>query len=366
MTTRTTVSHVETTVLHVPRQTPVRSAIGRYDGIGVVAVQVSTGDGLVGLGWANVIGTGAESIKVFLDSEYVPIVKGRDAFEVRALWTEMYRHALSRGRKGVAMYALSALDIALWDIVTQAAGLPIHRYLGSVRDSVAVYGDGCWMSLSLEELEAEARRYRDLGLAGVKVKVGGRERIKEDLARIDAVRAMLGDDSLILVDANQGYDPLTAEHVARRLAERDVYWFEEPLLADSVSDYARLARRSPVAIACGENEYSRYGFRDLIEQKAVHILQPDVHRVGGITEFMRIVALADAFNLPLAPHTSFELHSQLLAASSTALMVEYYDWFPDGFFTQEFDVRGGEVTMSQAPGIGARFHPDVLTEYAVP
>lgn len=367
--TSTTIGHVETFVLHVPHPTPVASAIGRHEGIGVVAVRLYTSDGPVGVGWTNVIGgKGEKAIRAFVEQEFVPIVKGRDAFEVRALWTEMYMQAMTRGRKGVAMYALSAVDIALWDVVTQAAGLPVHRYLGAVRDGIAVYGDGCWPSLSMEELEQEAAGYKELGLAGVKVKIGldvSRSGIREDLRRIDAVRSLIGDDLLLLVDANQAYDPSTAEYVGRHLAERDTYWFEEPCIADSLGDYVRLAARSAVPIAGGENEYSRYGFRDLIERHGVDILQPDVHRVGGITEFMRIVSLADAFNLPVAPHTSYELHGQLLAAATTGLMVEYYPWFPDGFFTETFDVRGGTLAVSETPGLGVRFTEDAVTEFTV-
>lgn len=354
--------NIETAMLHVPRK-PVTSAIGTHRGITLVVARVRAEDGQEGVGWSNVLGSGARAIKAFLDDEFVPIAMGRYAHEVRAIWTEMFRHSLTRGRKGVPLYAMSALDIALWDLRALEANLPIHQLLGAVRTSVPVYGNGCWTSLTLEELQAEARQYTDMGLAGVKVKIGGQPRV--DLDRIDAVREIVGEDREIMVDANQRYDVNAAYRMSRHLGDRDIFWFEEPLVADSVMGYADLARRSPVPIASGENEYSRFGFRDLIEAKAVHVLQPDVHRVGGITEFMRICALAEAYEMPVAPHTSFELHAQLVSACSTALMLEYYDWFPDGFFTEEFDVRGGALEVSTTPGIGARFCPEVFEQYAV-
>jgi D-arabinonate dehydratase len=355
--------NIETSTLHIPRE-PVTSAIGTHRGITAVVVKVRNEDGQEGIGWTNVLGSGERSIKAFLDDEFVPIAQGRFAHDVRAIWAEMFRHSLTRGRKGVPLYAMSAMDIALWDLHAIEANLPIHQLLGAVRTSVPVYGDGCWPSLTLEELEGEAQRYTDMELAGIKVKIGVAS-MKVDLARIDAVREIIGDDREIMIDANQRYDVTSAYRMARHLGERDIFWFEEPLVADSVMNYADLVRRSPVPIASGENEYSRFGFRDLIEAKAVQVLQPDVHRVGGITEFMRICALAEAFEMPVAPHTSFELQGQLVAACSTALMLEYFDWFPDGFFTEKFDVRGGLLEVCTNPGIGARISPESFERYAV-
>lgn len=351
------------TCLRVPRDVPVRSSYATYDAIHVVAVQLETENGIVGQGWTNLIGTGSEAVRSFLDTEYLPIVDGADALHVRELWDRMFLHSISRGRKGVAMYALSAVDIALWDIVAQRAELPLHHVLGAVRERVPVYGNGCWLSLSTDELRQEAERYVELGCVGVKVKIGTDH--DEDLRRLAAVRDVIGPDRHLMVDANQRYDPMTAVKVARGLAEADVYWFEEPLTADSIHDYERIASQVDVPIAAGENEYSRFGFRELIEHRAVSILQPDVHRVGGITEFMRIAALAEAWNLPVAPHTSYELHTQLLGSVSTGLVAEYYDWFPEGFFQEPFPVVDGHVAIPDRPGIGARFAPDVFERFSL-
>lgn len=368
MNTRdTVVESIDVSILQIPSRIQIATAIGKYDGIRLVVVRAHTKSGPVGMGWTNILGTGnaAEAVRAFIEGMYVPVVVGRDAHDVRALWNDLYRRSASIGRKGVAMYALAAIDIALWDVVTQTAGRALHRYFGAVHDSAVVYGAGYWMSESIDELQHDAQAHVDMGLAGVKLKIGGPIRMQEDLARVDAVRDVVGESAQVLVDANQAYDPLSAERMARELADRGVAWFEEPLVADSVSDYARLAARSPIPIACGENEYSRFGFRDLIEQRAVHILQPDVHRVGGITEFMRIVALSDTFNLPLSPHTSMELQSQLVVTANNASMMEYYDWFEPGFFTEEFDVSGGRIVPSQRPGVGARIADEALHEFSV-
>lgn len=355
---------VETFVLRVPRSRPVRSSYAQYDALEVAVVRLRTADGLEGLGYAKVIGTGSKAIQSFIDTEYAPHIMGRDPVEAKALWGEMFQHSQSRGRKGVTMYALSAVDIALWDLLAQRAGMPLHQMLGAVRDRVPVYGNGCWLSLSLDELLAEAQRYVDMGCFGVKVKIGAPD-IRTDVERVGAVRALVGDDMQLMVDANQRYDVLTALRVARALEPYDLTWFEEPVSADSIGLQARVARSSPVPIAAGENEYTRHGFRDLIQAEAVHILQPDVHRVGGVTEFVRIAALGDAFGLPVIPHTSFELHCSLVATLPNGLGCEYYDWFPEGFFAEPFSIIDGHVQVPTRAGTGTAFADGVIEEYQV-
>lgn len=350
-------------LMRVPRKETIRSSYAMYEAIEVVAVQLRTSDGLIGQGWTNVIGTGCAAIGSFIETDLLPLAVGTDPVMVRSTWDTMYRHSMSRGRKGIAMYALSAVDIALWDLLAQQAGMPLHWVLGASRTSVPVYGDGCWLSMTVAELQAETERYMSSGMWGVKLKIGGDP--DSDLARVAAVRQVLRPGAKLMVDANQRYDRLQAIEMARRLEDLDVFWFEEPILADLAADYAAIAARTRIAIAAGENEYTRYGFRSLIVGGGVGVLQPDVHRVGGITEFLHIVSLAEAFGLPVAPHTSFELHSQLVAATTCGLVCEYYDWFPPDFFDHQFDIRNGEVSVPVSPGLAARFSPDVFARYGM-
>lgn len=356
------VTEVRTHVLDVPRDRPVSSSYATYSSLGVVAVQLRTDEGIVGTGWTNVIGGGTEAIAHFLVGELVPLVQGTDPAQVRESWRRMFSHSLSRGRKGIAMYALSALDIALWDARARAAELPLHHLLGAFGESVPVYGDGCWLSYSLEEVRESAIDYRERRFWGVKVKVGSD--LDAAVTRLAAVRDVLGPRGRVMADANQCFDLVTARRFARAVAELDLTWLEEPLIADSVHDYGRLSGTVPVPIAAGENEYSRYGFRELIEHSAADILQPDVHRVGGVTEFMRVAALAEAWNIPVAPHTSWELHAPLLACVATGLAVEYFDWFPPGFFESVPEISEGTVRLSTSPGHGVSFAPGVFDRYA--
>ena len=361
--TSSAIASAEAGLLRVPRSRPVRSSYASYDALEVVTVRIRTVDGLEGLGYTNIIGTGGAAIRSFAQTEYLPRLVDRDSQDIKALWEELSFHAMSRGRKGVAMYALSAVDIALWDLLAQRAEMPLHHLLGSARDRVPVYGDGCWLSLSLDELVAEAERYAELGCMGVKVKIGGRP--QDDVARVRAVRDAVGPDMAVMVDANSRYDPLTAIRVARLLEPFDLTWFEEPVLADSPSDYARVAKAVNIPIAGGENEYARYGFRELLERGAVDILQPDVHRVGGVTEFLRIASMAEAWSIPVYPHTSYELHAQLVAAIPGARWCEYYDWFPGDFFVEDFSIVDGHVRVPSRPGIASAFADGVHTRFAV-
>lgn len=358
------IAHAEVHHLAVPQPHPIRSAFGAsLDILGVVVVRVTDTEGRVGEGWTTVIGGGGDSVASFLRTELVPLVVGADPAQVRGLWQRMFMHALSRGRKGVAIYAISAVDIAVWDLRAKAADQPIHALLGSVVVDVPVYGDGCWVSLSHDELRAAADAYVARDFWGVKLKVGAD--LDDAVRRVEIVRDVVGPSGRVMVDANQRYDLLTTRRFASAIADLDVTWLEEPILADSIHDYGRLRGTVGVPIAAGENEYSRYGFRELLEHEAVDILQPDAHRMGGITEFMRVLALADTWNIPVAPHTSWELHSQLVCCGTTALVVEYYEWLPDDFFAVQPQIADGRVAVSQTPGTGAAIDPVSLERYRV-
>lgn len=360
-------SRVESVTVHpllVPQPRPVANALGPLSGAGVVVVELRDTDGVVGQGWSHVIGGGPGAVAAFVREDLAPLVQGSDPDAVRATWQRMYRHTVSRGRKGVALYALSAVDLALWDLRCRAAGLPLGRALGTVRSAVPVYGDGCWVDFTTAELAEAAEDYRERGFWGVKVKVG------PDLAtaeqRVATVRETLGPAGRVMVDANQCLDLGSATRLARRLEDYDVTWLEEPLPADTPRDLAALRARTGVPLAAGENEYTRYGFRELLELGAVDVLQPDVHRAGGVTEFLRVAALAEAWNLPVAPHTSWEVHSQLLACVETGLAVEHWTWFPEDFFDERPDIVDGTALLSERPGLGSHVAGDALRRYTVP
>jgi L-alanine-DL-glutamate epimerase-like enolase superfamily enzyme len=211
-----------------------------------------------------------------------------------------------------------------------------------------VYGSGGWHSLNDIELVAECERFAAMGITAYKYKIGS----EADLRRTETLRKAMGEDFTLLADGNQGFTVRSAIETSKMLAHHGVAWFEEPVLADSVSDLAQVARESAVPIAAGENAYFRWGFRDLCEQRAAEFLQPDVARCGGITEFRRVAALAESYGLALSSHLWHELSISLVGASPAGWMAEYTDLLPSETWTREFPVVDGAIEVPDVAGHG--------------
>jgi L-alanine-DL-glutamate epimerase-like enolase superfamily enzyme len=246
-------------------------------------------------------------------------------------------------------------------IVAKVAALPLHTLLGGFRRTVPVYGSGGWHTLTDAALIAEASGFVAQRITAYKYKTG----TSRDRARTQLLRQELGDDITLFADANQRFNVSTAIEHSKMLAEYGVAWLEEPVLADSIDDLAEVARGSAVPIAAGENAYFRWEFRELLERRAASYLQPDVGRVGGVSEFRRVAALADAFNVSLSSHLWHELSISLVGASPMGYMCEYAPLIPSGTFTRDFVVKAGAIDIPDAPGHGVEFTADALVRYAV-
>lgn len=260
-------------------------------------VKITTDDGLVG--WGE--GAAAPIINNIL----APLLIGQDPMQRAGLWERMF-HALYNANNfvGLAGSALSALDIALWDLVGKATGLPIHALLGGkVRDQVAVYATGLYYTEGEfpNRLLDEARSYVEQGFTGMKTKVGGLS-IEEDVRRVTALREAIGPDIRLMVDANEGYNATTAIRIGLKLAELDLIWFEEPVNAQDIDAYLQVKAALPMAIAGGENLRTRFEFKDYFSRRAYDIVQPDIMHCGGITEMARICAMASAHGIQVNPH----------------------------------------------------------------
>jgi L-alanine-DL-glutamate epimerase-like enolase superfamily enzyme len=360
--TGTTIQEVETIALRFPLPTPISSALAAYTHVDATAVRLRTDDGLTGFGiTAGLGGAASAAIKPYIDTELAPLAIGEDGLAPEALWHRMWSPNKPRMRGGLGVWALSAVDIASWDLVGKAAGLPVHTLLGGFRDDVPVYGSGGWHSLSDAELIAECQAYAANGITAYKYKIGtGRDRDRTALLRRE-----MGDGFTLLADANQRFTVTEALETARMLAEHGVAWFEEPVLADSSDDLAEVAAASPVPVAAGENVYFRWGFREICDRRAAAYLQPDVGRCGGITEFSKIAHLADAFNLALSSHLWHELSISLVGAAPSGFMVEYAELIPPDALTQPFVVSDGKIRVPDVPGHGVELTPEAQARFAV-
>ena len=358
----TTIRAVEATALRFPLTKPIASALGAYTHVDATAVKIHAENGLTGFGISAGLGGAASSAMVpYIEAELAPLAVGQDALAPEALWHRLWSPNKPRMRAGLGVWALSAIDIASWDLVGKAAGLPLHRLLGGFRNEVPVYGSGGWHTLSDDELIAECQAFVSQGITAYKYKIG----TARDEERTALLRRELGEGFTLLADANQRFTVSQALETARMLADYDVAWIEEPVLADSTDDLAEVAASSPVPVAAGENVYFRWGFREICDRRAAAYLQPDVGRCGGITEFMKIAHLADAYNLTLSSHLWHELSISLVGAVSSGFMVEYAELIPTDALTRPFPVIDGRIAVPDVPGHGVEVTPEALKRFAI-
>jgi L-rhamnonate dehydratase len=326
--------------------------------IEAVFVQIETDEGVVGLG-----GPIQPSVASIIDSELRWLLQDADPIATERLWDLMYRHAI-HGRKGVTMQAISVVDCALWDLRGKAAGLPVHRLLGGpVRETFPAYASALGFSLEPERVAQRARFIVEQGYTATKwfVRHGptdGRAGMERNLELVRILRNTLGPDVDIMLDAWSSWDVPYTLQMAERLAEYDVRWIEEPVLADKIDACAEIRRRSNVPIATGEHEYTRWGLKQLMDARAADVLQPDIYWAGGISEMVKIAALASAYDLVLIPHGhSTPATAQFIAAQSPTLcpILEYlikWNEIHQFFFLNPLKPIDGMITVPTRPGMG--------------
>ena len=328
-------------------------------------LRITDSDGQVGTGYSYTIGSGGPAIISLLRDTLLPRVIGREAEEIGGIWRDLLftTHATSVG--AITSLALATIDTALWDLRCRRAGLPLWRLAGGVKASVPLYTtEGGWLQLPTEALVEDAVAMKAAGFTGAKMKIG-KPTIAEDEKRLSAVRQEVGDEFRIMVDANQSFDLAEALRRADMLADLGIHWFEEPMPADDVGAHRRLAEQSRVPIAVGESMYSLSQFKDYVEQGACHIVQAAVARVGGITPWLKIAHLAEAFNVPVCPHFLMELHVSLVCAVPNAPTLEYIPQLDDVTLSPMQVVDGAAVPSDQ-PGIGIDWDWDAIERLAVP
>jgi L-alanine-DL-glutamate epimerase-like enolase superfamily enzyme len=350
------IAHLSVKLIRVPLRAPISDAkvlTGRQRPLTEVAVlvaEISTADGQHGLGLSYSKRAGGPGLFAHA-TEIAPDLLGEDPSDIGRLWEKLVWAGASVGRSGIATQAIAAFDVALWDLKAKRSGLSLAKLLGAHRDSVRCYNtSGGFLSSPLEAVLANATAARERGVGGIKLKVGQPD-LAEDLKRVAAVRAHLGDDVPLMVDANQQWDRATAMRAGRLLEEFNLVWIEEPLDAYDAHGHAQLATALDTPIATGEMLASAAEHVRLIEAGAADILQPDAPRVGGITQFLKVAALADHAGLGLAPHFAMELHVHLAAAYPRPTWVEHFEWL-EPLFNERLTLRDGHMVVPTRPGLG--------------
>jgi L-alanine-DL-glutamate epimerase-like enolase superfamily enzyme len=367
------ITEVKPFLLHVPvTGTHIADSMHCVTHWGVCGVVLHTDVGLHGYGYT---GTHAhrECDQLIVDciaKVYSPLLCGESIHDVQRLWQKLYRFPPAQwvGRAGITQLALAAVDIAIWDLKAKACGLPLWRLLGGAKpDGILAYNtDGGWLSFTKQQLVDNCRRIlEEEGFRGLKMKVGS-PNTRHDVERVEAVRRAIGHEIRLMVDANGCYDLATAIELGRHLEDLEVTWFEEPLWYDDVEGHRRLAESIRVPIALGEQLYSLDSFNAFLNAKAVHYLQPDATRLGGITECWRVADLARAHRLPVAPHAGdmSQVHLQLALAHPDIVTLEYIPWTLD-CFVEPVVVADGRFLPPQLPGAGTELRSDAVERFGV-
>ncbi|MEM6650313.1 MAG: enolase C-terminal domain-like protein [Pseudomonadota bacterium] len=348
----------------------------RGDNVLYVIVRIETSDGTYGYGC---IGLGSESLAQLVEGILAPLIVGQNPFDVELLWEKMYRATVNIGRKGAAIIAISGIDIALWDIIGKLTKQPVYNLLGGkTRSAIRAYCSAGYPMEDPEEMAALAKSQLEAGsYTAFKMRFGygpkdGREGMRKNKDLVRALRNSLGPNVDIMADAYMGWDETYAISMIQQLDEFELAWIEEPVLPHDLDGYARIRARVNTPISGGEHEYTRWGFRELIEKEAVDYVQPDVNRVGGITEAKKIWALAQAYNKKVVPHAHNFHNQHLIMSHMNSPLSEH---FPDGFrdadtffselFTGEAELKDGHLYLSDKPGLGIELNEAVLKEYRI-
>ncbi|MFF5010306.1 mandelate racemase/muconate lactonizing enzyme family protein [Streptomyces phaeochromogenes] len=350
------ITGVRLSLVNLPLHAPISDAkvlTGRQKPLTEIAflfAEITTESGHEGLGFGYSKRAGGPALYAHA-REIAPELIGEDPSDISRLWSKLVWAGASMGRSGVAVQALAALDIALWDLKARRAGLPLAKLLGAHRDSVPVYNtSGGYLSMPIEEVLDNVDLARAHGIGGIKLKVGSPD-ARVDLERVRRVREHLGDNVPLMVDANQQWDRLTAIRIGRRLEEFDLTWIEEPLDAYDAQGHADLAATLDTPIATGEMLTSFGEHAQLIEAHASDFVQPDAPRVGGITPFLQVMHLADYKGLALAPHFVMEIHAHLSAAYPRTAWVEHFEWL-EPMFNERLEMTDGRLIIPDRPGLG--------------
>ncbi|HKV47246.1 MAG TPA: L-rhamnonate dehydratase [Candidatus Acidoferrales bacterium] len=343
---------------------------------GWLIVEIFTDAGLVGIGNAALA---PRITKQVIDVYLKPLLIGKNPYDSEFLWQLMYRKTMAFGRKGIGMTAISAIDIAIWDVLGKAAKQPVFRLLGGrTKQRIPVYASRLY-SQCLEKLAAEAKSYKDCGYTAMKLRFGwgpqdGAAGVQKNLDLVRTVREVVGDGIDVMADAYMGWNLDYARRIVPLLEPYNLRWLEEPVIPDDISGYVALKSMGRIPIAGGEHEFTLYGFRELLDAKAVDYIQFDTNRVGGITQARKIAALAEAHSVPVVPHSGQMHNLHIVMSSLNCPLAEFFPivdvevgnelfWY---IFKGEPKPVNGYIDLSDdVPGLGLTVQENALSKFEV-
>ncbi len=351
-------------------------SMGSFRFHGWTVVEVETDEGIIGIG--NVA-LAPRISKQIIDLYLAPLIIGQDPFDYEYLWQRMYRNTHAWGRKGVGMAAISAVDIAIWDIMGKAVGKPVFKLLGGrTKEKIPVYASKLYKT-DLDEMQREAQSYVDQGFTMFKMRFGygpkdGVKGVQENLKSVEAVREVVGYENDLMLECYMGWNLEYAKRMLPKLEKFEPRWLEEPVIADDIDGYAELNQLTSIPISGGEHEFTSYGFKHLLDKKAVSVIQYDTNRVGGITAARKVNALAEAYSVPVIPHAG-QMHNYHLTMSTLASPIAEYFPVHDVevgnelfyyIFKGDPEPQNGFIDLDDnLPGLGLELNDDYLSDFNI-
>jgi len=359
----------ESFLLAVPIGHEIADSMQSVTQLEFVGVKIFTDAGISGTGYTVTVGYGGSVIQNVLDSLYLDELAGKDPFDVREIWQQLYfGKAHWIGRAGATTMAQAAVDIALWDIISKSAEQPLWKVLGAARaGDMPIYNTHAgWLNYSVEQLVDEARELVNQGYRALKMKVGLADS-REDLRRVEAVKKVIPEDVILMADANQKWDLMQASQATGLLADMGLSWIEEPMHPDDIKAHAMLKQRTHIPVALGEHVYTTHAFRDYIESQAVDVVQVDVCRIGGITPWLEVAAMANAANLRVCPHAGdlMQVHQHLVKCIPNHWLLEVIPIWEQGPFRHQIQLRDGFCISPSEPGASTDFTEQAMDEFRV-
>jgi L-alanine-DL-glutamate epimerase-like enolase superfamily enzyme len=359
------ITHVTTRVLSTPADNPLVVGLpAPTDTREFVTLELGTDQGLVGLGLTFFGGTLTPALKAAVDG-LARLTMGEDPTRVEAIVAKLRRAAGASGPGGIFTLALSAIDIACWDLRGKALGRSVHALLGGLRERVATYASGALMRQHpIDYLAKAGPRLRDMGFRQMKMQCGSEPTVTASIERVRVLREAIGPDVDLMCDINQLWSVNHAIEVGRRIEPYHLFWLEDPVAHDDYAGLARIADALTTPIAAGEYHYGIVPFRHMLEARSIDIVMIDVLRVGGITQWMKVAGMAEAFNVPVVSHLVPEIHVHLVAAIPNGLTVEYMPWSLR-LFEETPKLDAGQLAAPTTPGLGLAFDQAALKRYQV-
>ncbi len=357
------VTQMKTLALSVPMDHPFLAPTGATNAkMNPVIVQLTTDEGLESFGICNTSNdVRVKSLKAILD-DLAPVVIGQDVARINEAWQKLWTATGNMGHTGYGIYALSAIDNALWVLRAKMLNLPLSTLLGGYREKVPAYASYLlWRNWTIDQLQKDAADLVKQGFKAMKMRVGTYP-FDVEVQRYKAVREAVGKDISILIDCNWAYTTTQAIQLGRMLDGLGVYWFEDPLASDDPEQIAQVAAALDMPVVVGETWSTKYGFRTLFEKKSADIVMIDVQRVGGVTEWIRVANMAQAFNIPVASHLFDDISCHLVGAIPNGIWCEYMPWW-DKIYKDPPKVKDGFIEIPKVPGIGLEFDPAAIKKF---